>query len=273
MIVSAVALILAAVSLGLLYLVFQEQKAEAQRSLEVANALQVIDQRLDGADSRIAATASELKVLSDHVGLTETELKRAKALAEQLKTEQQHNVQALNQKIEAKADTTQVENLKQQANTKIKGVSDDLEQVKQDVTSNQTELQKAVQDLARLGVKVTEQGNMIATSAQGLEELRRRGEKDYATFDVRKKQRLSVGGVGVELRKADTKKQYADLRLYVDDRRMDNNKIYVNRPITFYAGRGRIPYELVINQVKKDEIVGYISVPKGKLPAGGPAFK
>ena len=38
---------------------------------------------------------------------------------------------------------------------------------------------------------------------------------------------------------------------------------YINEPVQFYTAKGgRTPYELVINQVTKDGIVGYLSTPK-----------
>jgi hypothetical protein len=35
-----------------------------------------------------------------------------------------------------------------------------------------------------------------------------------------------------------------------------------NEPIQFYVAKARQPYELVVNQVAKDQIVGYLSTPK-----------
>lgn len=78
---------------------------------------------------------------------------------------------------------------------------------------------------------------------------------------------MSVAGITIELRKADRKKHRADLRLFYDDKRVEKKKVYTNTPLIFYVGRDKIQYELVINQVKKDQIAGYISVPKGKLPS------
>jgi hypothetical protein len=36
----------------------------------------------------------------------------------------------------------------------------------------------------------------------------------------------------------------------------------VNEPLQFLTSKARQPYELVVNDVKKDTIVGYLSVPK-----------
>jgi len=42
----------------------------------------------------------------------------------------------------------------------------------------------------------------------------------------------------------------------------------VNEPVQFYVtSKSRVPYELVINEVRKDTLVGYLSMPKVKLTA------
>jgi len=261
-----VALVLGAGILIFLILVNQEQKAEAGRTqarlAAIDQNLELVNRRLEQGDKKVAGLQSESQVMQEHMGLTESELKRAQALARQLQQEQARNVNLLNEQIAAKADAEKVDTLKQEADTKIAGVSNDVSQVREEVRSGQEELNKTKAELARIGVQVTEQGNMIATNSTGLDELRKRGERDYLTFSIRKKQRTNLAGIGLELRKADVGKQFVDFKLYVDDRSMDHKKIYVNRPVTFYAGRNRALYEVVVNEVKKDVMVGYVSTPK-----------
>jgi hypothetical protein len=241
----------------------EENKKLQQGVDSLQKSIQLADARMAQSDNRIAGLQSDVQVMQDHMGLTEAELKRAQALAQQLQTEQQRHVRALSSQIAAKADTQEVQTIKTESETKIAGVSQDVQEVKEEVRTSKEELEKAKSELTRLGVVVTEQGGMIATNQTGLNELRRRGERDFFTFDIRKKQKMSVAGIGLELRKADVKKQYVDFRVSVDDRTMEQKQIYVNRPINFYAGRDRVPYEVVINEVRKDQMVGYISVPKG----------
>ncbi len=246
----------------------EENKKLQQGVDSLQKSIQLADTRMAQSDSRIAGLQSDVQVMQDHMGLTEAELKRAQALAQQLQAEQQRNVRALSSQIAAKADTQQVQTIKAESETKIAGVSQDVQEVKEEVRTSKEELDKAKSELTRLGVVLTEQGGMIATNSTGLNELRRRGERDFFTFDIRKKQKMSVAGIGLELRKADVKKQYVDFRVSVDDRTMEQKQIYVNRPINFYAGRDRVPYEVVINEVRKDQMVGYVSVPKGSSAPG-----
>ncbi len=265
-VLGVIALVLGAVILFFLISWHQDQTAEATKTqaklAAIDQSVELINRRLEQADRKTAGLQSETQVMQEHMGLTEAELKRAQALARQLQQEQSRNVNVLSRQIAAKADAEKVDTLKQEADTKIAGVSSDVSQVRDEVRSGQEELNKTKAELARIGVQVTEQGTMIATNSAGLDELRKRGEREYLTFNIRKKQRTNLAGIGIELRKADVKKQFVDFKLFVDDRAMDHKQIYVNKPVTFYAGRNRALYEVVVNEVRKDEMVGYVSTPK-----------
>ena len=50
--------------------------------------------------------------------------------------------------------------------------------------------------------------------------------------------------------------------MIVDDKRTEKRNRGVNEPIFFYAHGSHRPMEVVINQVEKNKISGYISVPK-----------
>lgn len=250
-----------------------EQKVQAQWA-QIQQSLELINKRLEGSDNRIASLQSELKVTQEHVGVTEQELKQARALAQRLRQEQQQTVEQLSQQIAQKASSEQLAGLEKVSEGKFQVVNQDISEVRQEVQSNQADLAQTRDQLSRLGVVVNEQGQLIATNATGLDELRRRGEREFFTFDARKKQRVNVAGISIELRKSDLKKNYADLRIHIDDLSMEKKKVYVNDPINFYGGdEDKVGYELVINNVKKDEIVGYVSVPKVKVPSGTPVLK
>src|SRR6185437_11259682 len=63
----------------------------------------------------------------------------------------------------------------------------------------------------------TELSGSIARTHDELVVLQRKGERNYYEFDVDKtKQFHASGPVGIKLRKANTKHQYADLQLMVD---------------------------------------------------------
>jgi hypothetical protein len=111
----------------------------------------------------------------------------------------------------------------------------------------------------------TELSSSIARTHDELVVLQRKGERNYYEFDIDKsKQFRPSGPVGVKLRKANTKHQYADLQLMVDDTQLDKKHVNLYEPVTFYDGDSGQPVQLVINRITKNHIHGYVEEPKYK---------
>lgn len=128
----------------------------------------------------------------------------------------------------------------------IDATRQDIASTRQDLTSTRTEL-----------------SGSIATTHEELVVLQRKGERNYYEFDLDKsKQFYHAGPVGISLRKANTKHQYADLELLVDDRDVSKKHLNLYEPATFYPNAEHQPLELVINSINKNHIHGYISTPK-----------
>jgi hypothetical protein len=109
----------------------------------------------------------------------------------------------------------------------------------------------------------TELTGSIAKTHDELVLLEKKGERNYYEFDISKsKQFQHDGHVGIRLRKANVKHQYADLELLVDDRDLSQKHVNLYQPVMFYTPDSPQPVELVINNVSKDHIHGYVSVSK-----------
>ena len=260
-------------AVGLTFFLFsQYEKHKArERGLNVQLAqlmkqVRLLEERLDKDGRRIGLLVTDLETVQKRVGVTRDEIRRSRAVAEEIRQQQQQDVQLLTRQLVRKADFQQVKDLGAKADTKFQEVDKQITGVQREVQASRQEFEKTWQELSAMGLRVTEQGKLIATSSEALEELRRRrGERDYLEFDARKKKKLRVAEIIIELRKADYKQHRADLRLFYDDRRVDRKKVYTNTPLIFYVGPDRIQYELVINEVNKDQITGYVSAPIGKL--------
>jgi len=88
-------------------------------------------------------------------------------------------------------------------------------------------------------------------------------KKGYFEFDLQKsKQFTHEGPVGVSLRKANLKHQYADLELMVEDRDLVQKHVNLDQPVMFYQPDTELPIQVVINDITKDHIHGYVSAPK-----------
>jgi len=112
----------------------------------------------------------------------------------------------------------------------------------------------------------TELGSSIARTHDELVVLQRKGERNYYEFDIDKSKKAyrAAGPVGIQLRKANTKKQYADLHLSVDDTQLEKKHVNLYEPVTFLNTDSGQPVQLVIQRITKDHIHGYVAETKYK---------
>jgi hypothetical protein len=144
---------------------------------------------------------------------------------------------------------------RQKPDPRWKRVQNQLDAQGKAIESTRQELASARTDL---------QGS-IATTHEELVVLQKRGERNYFEFDLDKSKNFRpTGPVGISLRKANTKHQYADLELLVDDRQLSKKHLNLYEPVVFYPSDERQPVELVINSITKNHIRGYISSAKYK---------
>jgi hypothetical protein len=93
--------------------------------------------------------------------------------------------------------------------------------------------------------------------------LRRLGERNYIEFKLGKtKAPQRVGDITLKLKNTDPKKNKYTVEVMADDKLTEKKDKNVNEPVQFYTSKARQPYEMVVNQVAKDLIVGYVSTPK-----------
>ncbi len=220
----------------------QTVTAQAQQSKQNEDAL---SQRLAKAEDTNAQLQGELSVVTDKMKLTAGELHRT---ASQIKADDAKQLAELqtnvNGELATKASTDDV--------TKLGG---DVDSVKTDLDATKSSLEMAKGEF----------GTLIAKNHDQIEELRRMGERDYYEFTITQKgQRTKVGDLMVELRSVNPKRNVYSVAVFVNDQRFDKNNRSVDEPIYFFpAGAGHTaPYEFTVNQVGKNKIVGYLSVPK-----------
>ena len=214
----------------------------------------VLEQRLQQSDEANAQMQGELNVITDRLKLTQGELSRARRTATSIKAEDAKHFAAMQQ-------------TEDQLNTQLatKASSDDVNKLSGDVTGVKTDLDSTKQNLQMARDQF---GNLIARNHDEIDQLRRMGERNIYEFTVDKKgERKRVGDLTVELRGTNTKKQQFTVYLVIDDKRFEKNNRSVDEPIYFYTHEYQVPLEMVINQVGKNKVSGYLSVPKSAAPA------
>ena len=195
-------------------------------------------------------------------GRAKTEaLTHAELLARKLEAEQKRQSQIVTGQIsEVK---TEVKEAASNADAKIAGVSGDVTNVKTEVASNKSELEKTIADLKKVNGDLGVQSGYIATNGKELAMLKRLGERNYFEFNLAKtKTPQKIGDITVLLKKTDQKKNKYTVEVYADDKRTEKKDKNVNEPVQFYVAKAKQPYEFVVNEIKKDVIVGYLATPK-----------
>jgi chromosome segregation ATPase len=197
----------------------------------------------------------------------------ARTLSSQAKAEAQAHMDQVARQIQAEeakvqqqvsSEISEVKSSANTANAKIADVSTDVGGVKTQVTATQAELQKTIADLKSTRGDLGVQSGLIATNGQELQALRRLGERNYFEFKLAKtKAPQRVGDITLLLKKTDPKKNTYTIDVMADDNKTEKKDKNVNEPLQFYSSKSQHqPYEIVVNKVQKDLIVGYLSTPK-----------
>jgi len=184
-------------------------------------------------------------------------IRRSEELAAQLANEQKKAQAQLSGQI------TEVKQATDTAQAKIGEVGTEVTNVKSDVATTKSELEKTIANLKRVQGDLSAQGSLIATNGQELAALKALGERNYIEFRIAKsKEPQKVGDIALLLKKTDAKKNRYTVELLVDDKRVEKKDKTINEPVQFMVSKARQPYEIVVNEVTKDHIAGYLSTPK-----------
>jgi hypothetical protein len=243
--------------------------ATAQEALKTQGA--ALGSLRESSSVSAAAQAQHIEALKQDL---ETTRAQARTMSSQAKAEALAHADQLTKQIEAEqakmqaqtnAEISGVKQAADTANNKIADVSTDVGNVKTNLASTNADLQKTIADLKSTRGDLGVQSGLIATNANELAALRKLGERNYFEFKIgkpKKKEFTKIGDIQVRLTEADPKKNKYTVDVMADDKVTQKKDKSINEPVQFYTGRATQPYELVVNQVQKNVIVGYLSTPK-----------
>ncbi len=195
--------------------------------------------------------------------------RQANAAAGEAKQEALKKVDETRAKLEAaqeqarKEFKSDISQAKEAADTKISAVGSEVSTVKTDVEKQRADYEKTVAELKRANGEIDGHSVLIATNGKELAALRALGERNFVEFTITKsKKPQKVADVLVLLKRTDPKKNRYTIDLTADDKTTEKKDRAVNEPLQFMTSKAKQPYELIVNDVKKDTIVGYLSIPK-----------
>ncbi len=255
---------------------YTAQSRMAQELAKAEDQNKTLAAQLAQANSSLADLKGHMEVTEQKVGMTQSELAQARSRAESIRKEQVATAAKLN---------TQLTEVQKNSEEKIGAVATDLGGTKKDLESTKNDLETAKGKLERMQGDEGVMSGLIARNHDDLEDLKRRGDRNYYEFTVAKsKSAQRVGPVQVTLSKTDPKKNKYTMTVFVDDRSIEKKDKTAGEPVQFYVkgGRGASPYEVVVFDVGKNQITGYLSTPKeagtggaatAATPAAAPAAK
>jgi len=222
---------------------------------------------LDQANTRLADLKGHIDVTEQKMHMTQAELANARSRAESIRKDQVASDQKLAEQLNA---------AQKESTEKINAVASEVGGAKKDIEATRSDLEATKGRLERASGDMGVMSGLIAHNRDDLEELKRRGDRNYYEFKITKsKTAQKVGPVQVTLNKTDQKKSKYTITVFVDDRSIEKKDKTAGEPVQFYVrGASRMPpYEFVVFEVGKNQITGYLSTPKdaGPAPAATPA--
>ncbi len=250
-----VAFVAAFALLGYLLYSGNATKTKLESDLAQANSKEaILSVQIDQTNSRVADLKGQLEVTTQKLGFTQAELAQARALAQNIRQSQKDSDDKL---------TAQIGQVKQDTDAKIGQVSTDLTGAKGDINATKQDLEatkaKLTSTVGDLGV----QSGLIARNQEELDQLKRSGERNIFELHLTKsKTPTHVGPIQITLTKTDPKKFKYTLMVVVDDKTIEKKDKTADEPVQFYTKGASHPYEIVVFDVTKDKVNGYLSTPK-----------
>jgi hypothetical protein len=236
-------------ALTLLFLYDMHSSIARLETAQAANtsALKQMEERLDTEDSTMRAATG---ALAEKMGMTEQRLRQRTAELRREQKASDAHLKVHDQQIEGVRTEQQAQ--KQQ----LEGVRTDVVGTRTDLEATKAKLEKTIGDL---GV----QSGLIAHTREDLDQLKRRGDRNYYEFTLAKGKRPTrVATIGLQLKKTNPKRGKFTLNVIADDWTIEKRDRTLFEPMQFYSGRERQLYEVVVISVDNNKVSGYLSTPK-----------
>jgi hypothetical protein len=219
--------------------------------------LGTLKERLAVDEKSNADLQGDLKVVTDKLKITQSQLKKARTEAAKLNSETADKVAALDTSVHTELATKATTDDVKTVDTKVSTVSDNLAKTNNDLTMARSEL-----------------GTLIARNHDEIDVLRRMGERDYIEFTIAGKNKpQKVGNLTVELKGVNEKHNRANVVVVLEDKRLEEKNRNINSPIIIYPSGAHQAQEVVINKIGKNSISGYLSVPKAGVQPSSASSK
>jgi hypothetical protein len=244
----------------------------------LSNHLSVAEQKLAASEQKSEQLSEQQAVLAERLKATTETLGQSVGLTQrQIEVRTQALMESQAQQLAAvratKEQTTKLAAQEAASEKQIGAVQTDVSAVKTDVGGAKASIAATQNDLADTKAQmqrvIGDEGKMsglIATNQSELEVLKHRGDRNYYEFTLHKgAQPTLLSTVKLQAKKVDDKRGKYTLVVSSDDRNIEKKDKTLDEPVQFYSGKDPQLYEIVVNNISKNVISGYLSAPKSAV--------
>ena len=232
------------------------------------------------AEQKQAAAEQENAVLKEQIATTNARLRATSETLGQSVGMTQKQIEARTQQIvaqqrvaDAKLEAANAANAKQigAVSTDVASVKTDVGGVKTDVATTKSDLESTKSQMRSMMGDEGKMSGLIATNHDELEVLKHKGDRNYFEFTLQKgKPAVLVSTIKIQLKKVDEKRSRYTLNVSSDDKNIEKKDKSLDEPVQFYSGKTPMLFEVVVNNISKNVVSGYLSTPKN-APQAMPA--
>jgi hypothetical protein len=210
--------------------------------------------KLSTTNARLSATT---ETLSQNVGATQKQIDaRAESIMATQRAETAQTAKLAEQQQASEKQIGAVSSDVASVKTDVGGVKTDVANTRSDLETTKSQLQRVVGDAGVMS-------GLIATNHGELEELKHKGDRNYVEFTLQKgAQPTLLSTIKLQLKKVDVKRSKYTLEVSADDRNIEKKDKNLDEPVQFYTGKDPVLFELVVNNIDKNKVSGYLSTPK-----------
>ncbi len=151
------------------------------------------------------------------------------------------------------------------ADQRITRLEKRLDSIQGDVGSDRETLTAATNQLGDVVAEVGSQRTAVNQTREALDQLLARGEHDFLRFALQRgTKEQQIGPVALLFRTADAKKRRYTVRVFVDDQWVEVKDRALFEVVQLSVSDVNTPLKIVATQIRRDELVGYLAVPKKK---------
>jgi hypothetical protein len=232
----------------------QKLAASEQKNAQLSEQQAVLAERLKATT----------ETLGQSVGLTQRQIEvRTQALmdtqAQQLATVRATKEQTAKLAAEEAASEKQLGAVQSDVSavkTDVGGAKASIAATQSDLADTKAQMQRVIGDEGKMS-------GLIATNHDELEVLKHKGDRNYFEFTLQKGAKPTLlSTVKLQAKKVDEKKGKYTIIVSSDDRNIEKKDKTLDEPVQFYSGKDPQLFEIVVNNISKNTISGYLSAPK-----------